>query len=193
MMPVSDEDLWNAVREDDSRSFAVLYKRYWGKLHATANYYLKDYQAAEQIVQDVFFTLWKRRKALEIKDLGAYFHTTARYHVFKHLKLAKKDIIQYIDEFQDHKVPTTVNHAEEQMNYDHLQNQLSAYLSELPRRCREIFWLSRVEQLSNDEISERLGISKRTVENQITQAQKHLKQGSYSGLALFAALVLMHI
>ena len=175
MTPVSDKELWDAVRLDDARAFAVLYKRYWGQLHATVNYYLKDFQAAEQIVQDIFFILWKRRQALEILDFGAYFHTMARYHVFKQLKIAKKNIVDYMAEIQDDKVPITFNHVESKMDSDYLHSELSQYLSELPRRCREIFWMSRIEQLSNDEISERLGISKRTVENQITQAQKHLR------------------
>ena len=56
-----------------------------------------------------------------------------------------------------------------------MERSLTAYLGQLPARCREIFLLSRTQQLSNHEIADRLGISKRTVENQITAALQHLK------------------
>ncbi len=172
---ITDDELWKNVVGDDSRAFTVLYNRYWKKLYKTAEHYLKDINTAEQIVHDVFVVLWKRRKYLNIKSFANYIHVTARYHVFKELKARKISPIEYIENYEGYTVDSTYNQAEERLNYNDFETQLSECLKPLPKRCREIFWLSRIENLSNDEIAEKFGISKRTVENQITAALKHIR------------------
>jgi len=71
--------------------------------------------------------------------------------------------------------------------YDDLKNKLAELIAELPVRCRQIFWLSRIKNLSNDEIALDLDISKRTVENQITPALKYLRmlQPELTTIAIF--------
>jgi RNA polymerase sigma-70 factor (ECF subfamily) len=68
-----------------------------------------------------------------------------------------------------------MNDGELNIRYQELEKSVDRELEELPRRCKEIFTLSRREQLSNDEIASRLDISKRTVENQLTYALRHLR------------------
>jgi RNA polymerase sigma-70 factor (ECF subfamily) len=68
-----------------------------------------------------------------------------------------------------------MNDGELNIHYQDLEKSVDKELEELPRRCKEIFTLSRREQLSNDEIATRLDISKRTVENQLTHALRHLR------------------
>lgn len=172
---LTDDELWKAVSLNDTRAFTVLYNRYWKKLYKTAEYYLKDLNAAEQIVHDVFVVLWRRRKHLNIKNFADYIHVTARYHVFKELKARKISPIEYIENYEGYTLGSTYNKAEEKLNYRDFENRLAECLKPLPKRCREIFWLSRIENLSNDEIAEKFGISKRTVENQITAALKHIR------------------
>ena len=67
------------------------------------------------------------------------------------------------------------NQSDHRIKNQELLLELSHYLEKLPKRCQEIFYLSRMDNLSNQEIAGRLGISKRTVENQITTALKHLR------------------
>lgn len=172
---LTDEALWNSVKNNDSRSFVVLYNRYWKKLYKTGDYYLKDSDTAEQIVHDVFVVLWRRRQYLEIKNFANYIHVTARYHIFKELKARKISPIEYIENYDDIDIETSRNQAEEKLDYKDFEDSLAQCLKPLPKRCREIFWLSRIENLSNEEIAEKLGISKRTVENQITHALKHIR------------------
>ncbi len=78
-------------------------------------------------------------------------------------------------QYDDETTLAEYNEGDKRLNYKDFEVQLHQYLLGLPRRCKEIFWLSRVDNLSNDEIADRFGISKRTVENQISQAQKHLR------------------
>lgn len=187
---VTDNELWDAVVSDNSRAFVVLYNRYWKKLYKTANYYLKDEVAAEEITHDIFVSLWARRKFLKIQSFENYIHVTARYHVYKHLKAAKVNCVEYIDQFTLTDNTVVYNTADSKLGYEALESELAQILRKLPRRCQEIFWLSRVENLSNDEIADKLQISKRTVENQITLALRFLRM-SYPQLAIVSSLVLI--
>lgn len=186
----TDDELWKSVAMDDSQAFATLYNRYWKKLYQTTLYYLKDTDTAEQVLQDVFVVLWKKRAQLKIDNFKAYIYVTARYHVFTHLRAAKLDPVEYIEHYEEHLEQADYNIAEEKLNYNDLKVQLEESLKKLPKRCREIFWMSRIENLSNEEISVKLGISKRTVENQITQASSHLR-GLYKNLHLIGLTTLI--
>ena len=187
---LSDEELWNAVVTDDSRAFAVLYNRHWRKLYKTSIYYLKDEIISEDVLHDVFVVLWNRRKYLKIENFGNYIYITTRYHIYKQLKAAKISPIEYIDQFVEKTIPTSFNDAVEKLSYNDITLQLESSLKPLPKRCREIFWLSRIENRSNEEIANQFGISKRTVENQITHALKHLRI-SYEGLSEAVFFILL--
>lgn len=186
---VTDTELWDAVVCDSARAFTVLYNRHWRKLYKTAGYYLKDEFAAKEITHDVFLTLWLKRKTLKISNFPGYIHIAVRYHVFTYLKKAKIDCVKYIDEFAQTENPVVYNTIEDKLRYDDLKSELLQVLQVLPRRCQEIFWMSRVECLTNEEIANKLDISKRTVENQISIASKHLRV-SYPELSL--ALVVIY-
>lgn len=186
---VSDNELWEAVVADSSRAFVVLYNRYWKKLYKTAFFYLKDEAIAEEITHDVFVALWTRRKHLKIQNFQNYIHVTARYHVFKHLKAAGVNCVTYMDQLADTDATAIYNTADNKLNYEDLETELAQVLKSLPRRCQEIFWLSRVDNLSNEEIAVKLNISKRTVENQITFALRFLRM-SYPKLSIVSLITI---
>jgi len=176
---LSDEQLWEAVSlEDDAKAFTTLYDRHWLKIHATVAYYLKNTDEAEQALQEIFMTLWDRRKTLQIKSFKNYIFISARYYVFKVLKDRKQDPVIYLEALEYTK-GTVENIGHKKMELMHLEHRISAALATLPLRCQEIFRMSRMEHQTNDEIAARLGISKRTVENQLTRALRQLRL-SYS-------------
>lgn len=182
---LSDEDLWLAIINDDSEAFAVLLKRYWKPLYTTAYGYLKDTEAAESVVQDIFIYLWEKRKKLAIENFEKYLNSSARYSVYKRLKVLRASPVSYKAPLEIIDSVYTYNGGEENISVFDLLHHLNACLEPLPYRCKEIFVLSRVDQLSNNEIATRLQISKRTVENQITHALKHLRTYfKYSGILL---------
>jgi len=172
---LSDQELWLQVTADSSAAFVILYERYWNRLLQTTNYYLKDMNAAEEIVHDVFVVLWDRRQFLHIANFESYIHITARYHVFKKLKSVKKSPIDYVETLVEHELRAHYVDGTERLIQEDFEIELAAYLQELPPRCQEIFVLSRVKQLSNTEIAEHFGISRFTVENQISIALKCLR------------------
>lgn len=186
----TDDELWKSVVMDNSQAFATLYHRYWNRLYQTTLYYLKDTNIAEQVLQDVFIVLWKKRSQLRIENFKAYIYVTARYHVFTYLRAAKLDPIDYIEHYTESLERADYNIAVEKLDYNDLKAELAQNLKKLPKRCKEIFWMSRMENLTNEEIALALGISKRTVENQITQALSHLRE-VYKNLSLIGLTILM--
>ncbi|RAJ26359.1 sigma-70 family RNA polymerase sigma factor [Pedobacter cryoconitis] len=172
---LSDQELWAEVTAGDCNAFVVLYNRHWSKLHQTAYFYLKDKSIAEEIVHDIYVVLWDRREFLKIKNFRSYIHVTARYHVFKKLKAAKTSPIDYVEAYTENKSEITASEITEKLLQEDFETELNSYLEKLPKRCAEIFFLSRVKHLVNREIAELLGISKFTVENQITHALKYIR------------------
>lgn len=172
----SDEMLWNAIQEGNEIAFKVVFNRFLPTLLATARHYLKDENTCENVVQDLFLNIWLKRQTLRINDFKSYFTASARYEVYKVLKKQKSlNGVLYTDQQLENSTMVQMNEAEERYDASALKNQLASYLLELPKRCREIFLLSRQEHLSNAEIAARLNISKRSVENQLSLALNHLK------------------
>ncbi|MDN5288107.1 MAG: polymerase sigma factor, sigma-70 family [Mucilaginibacter sp.] len=181
----NDEDLWVAIVNDDSDAFAILLKRYWKQLYITAHAYLKDNEACESVVQDIFIYLWEKRKQLTIGSFEKYLNASARYNVYKQLKSARLSPVNYQAPSEMVENGYTYNTGEQNLSAFELLQDVNVCLDLLPDRCREIFVLSRINQLSNNEIAEKLHISKRTVENQISHALKHLRTSfKYSGVLL---------
>ncbi len=172
----TDAELWSAICLDDEKAFDALFERYWTLIYNTAFAYLKDEDTAAQIVHDIFLNLWRKRQVYQIVQFKSYLSTAARYHVFKALKARKASNLVYVEDYTALKNNgESQNTGEENIHTAELENALLGSLDKLPKRCREIFTLSRTNQLSNDEIAEKLSISKRTVENQLTTALQYLR------------------
>jgi len=174
-VPLSDSDLWKEIVNDDYRAFTVLFDRYWFVLYKTVGKYIKDQEQCEEAVHDLFLNIWNRRKYLDIQDFNSYLKTSIRYQVYRILKKDKTSAITYVDEYPEEFVVANENDGDKKIQYNDLEKELEECLKPLPKRTAEIFLLSRKDHLSNAEIAERLGISKRSVENQITNALKFLK------------------
>jgi RNA polymerase sigma-70 factor (family 1) len=169
---ISDTDLWDAIRMDDELAFTALFDRYWVRLYKTAQTYIKDHEVSEEVVHDVFLNIWERRHVLQIDSFANFLLTAVRYQVYNRIRAAKPPI------FLDYaNIPELLdsNAGEQHINEQEFQQELNRHLVQLPKRCQEIFYLSRMSQLSNQEIATKLGISKRSVENQLTVALKHLR------------------
>lgn len=173
--PLKDAELWSAIADDDFRAFNTLFKRHWRKLFMNAYSHLKDRDACEDIIQDVFIYLWNKRKQLVIESFPKYLAAATRYRVYSYLRSARSSPLSYSDELDETENNFDTNNGEKNILQQELTQQLHSYLDLLPNRCKEIFIMSRLEHLSNDEIAERLNISKRTVENQVTNALKQLR------------------
>lgn len=171
-----DTELWEAVANDSTAAFSVLFDRYWSVIYKTVFAYIKDRSQCEEITHDIFLNLWRGRHTLAIRSFPAYLRTAARYHVYRFLKSEKASSVNYVGDWEGINIPHVANAGDERIASAELENYMGEQLAGLPIRCREIFYMSRKEHLTNEEIANRLGISKRSVENQITLALKHLRE-----------------
>ncbi len=181
-----DDELLELMRQGDRSAFERIYNKYWSKIYISAYNLLRDRQTCEDLVQEVLVNLWVRRESLEVKNLNAFLYTAIRYKVFKVIRSGKvrEDLYDEIENLIIEDNDTENSIAENDFN-----RFLEESLTTLPPKCREIFILSRKEQLSTKEIAERLGISPKTVENQITIALRKLRENM--GEFLFWYIVLM--
>ncbi len=171
---VSDQSLIEALRGGDEDAFNTLFGRHWQALYSTVFAVCKDGMVSSEITHDIFLNLWLKRGILKINCFKGYVTASARYHVFRYLKKMKRVPLEYCETLEHAKL-VSLNDGDTSIRYSEVKSEVEEHVRELPKRCREIFNLSRMDHLSNDEIAERLDISKRTVENQLTHALHHLR------------------
>ncbi len=161
------------LRAGDAGALTDIYHAYWEKLFLAAYNMLKDREAAEDIVQDIFVSLWAKRESLEIHTaLNAYLYSATRYQVFKVIREGKKHV--FVFENIEERI-WGEGGAENRLYQKDLQEKVKEVVNGLPEKCREIYLLSREAQLSHKEIAERLGLSTKTVENQLTIALRRIR------------------
>uniref|UniRef100_UPI003217A30E RNA polymerase sigma-70 factor n=1 Tax=uncultured Draconibacterium sp. TaxID=1573823 RepID=UPI003217A30E len=155
--------------------FDFVFHYYYSGLCAYVEKIVNDVNISEDIVQDLFITLWIKHDQLEISSsLKNYLFTSVRNRSLDYLK-KQKNRAQHLNSAID-----TKKYAENLSSFWFAESELETLfeksLEKLPPRCREIFKLSRIEGIKNQQIAEKLGISKRTVELQISNALKFLRK-----------------
>jgi RNA polymerase sigma-70 factor (family 1) len=169
----TDQELLGLLREDDKNAFDELYHQYSKRLYIQAFKMLNDEIQSKDVVQEVFLQLWNKRATQQIESLNAYLYAITRFQVFKALRSGKS----HVDVFDVEQELPLCRNTEYAIAEREVSTAFFSGLSDLPQKCRTIFTLSRVECLSNREISLRLSISPKTVENQITIAIRKLRVG----------------
>ncbi|MDW7694904.1 RNA polymerase sigma-70 factor [Flammeovirgaceae bacterium SG7u.111] len=156
-------------------AFKQLFVKHYQKVFYFAFNYLKVKEDAEEIVHDVFVQVWNNKHKLN-EDLSfeGFVRTIARNLIYNQFK--KKDYHQlYLNYIQAHETHICFN-TEEQIEYNELKQLTQEAIEKLSPRKREIFNLSRTEGLSHQEIADSLGISIRTVKDQMTKALNDIRQ-----------------
>lgn len=171
----TDEELYCSVRLGDKKAFNLLYERYWEIVYKKAFSILNDSEAAGEIVNDIFLNIWLKREILDIIAFKNYLTAAARYRVYNHLKVKKSSVVTYVEDYIALPEKQTTSPQVDFYASSEIHQQIYCLLRYLPKRCQEIFLLSRFNHLSNSEIAAKLDISKRTVENQISIAIKYFK------------------
>lgn len=170
----SDKILIKRLNEEDELALTTIYNRYWKLLFVYAINVLKNKELSKDVVQDVFISLWDNRKQLKIKvSLKSYLYASTRYQVFA--KIRKKEHKLHVALFDDIDNRLKKTSPETKLIYKELVEQINHVVALLPEKCRIVYKLSREEHLSHKEISQRLNISTKTVENHITKALRALR------------------
>jgi RNA polymerase sigma-70 factor (family 1) len=159
------------IRVDDPAVFNQLYTDYWQKLYVYAFKVLQDQRICEDIVQEIFLALWKNRQHVVIDNASAYFYQAVRFQLYKNFRDKKLKPLD-IDKFNDYHA---ANDLCQSLNREDLEREVVSKIKTLPVKCKEIFYLSRFEELTHDEIAQKLNISTRTVKNQVSRALSYLR------------------
>jgi len=160
------------LARDDEHAFTELYNRYWQRLFAIAYNRLGNQQAAEDIVHDVFASLWKNRQRLGVVSLENYLATATKYLVFASIKKSIRERRFGKEAAMD---PCGEPLPGESLHYRQVLELVEREVENLPEKCRLIFRCSRNEGLTVKEIAHRLTLSPKTVENQLGKALRRLK------------------
>ena len=170
-----DQEILKRLKANDEGAVRWLFSTYFSPLAGVAYRIVQDQDAAKDIVQDVFVRLWTHRDTLQITtSLNSYLRRSVVNASIDHKRRfyeKNKQSLEGQGEWED--VTTT---AEEKLREEDTKQQINRAISTLPERCRLIFILSRYEELTYAQIAEKLDISVKTVENQMTKALKVLKK-----------------
>lgn len=179
----TDSELLHRLNTGSRGAFDEIYRRHWHAMYRTAAAVLKDESACMDVLQDVFVWLWEHRGALNVGVLKAYLVMAVRYKVANYIRHSRVHaaFFEQVEKLQV--AEETVSPVE----LKELQTIIGQFTLELPERCQQVFYLSRFEYLSNKEIAARLGVSEKTVENQLTIALRKLrvKLGGFSAFNIF--------
>jgi len=171
---LNDKELTGLLQQDDEHAFTEIYNRYWSKLFAIAANKIKELDEAEEIVQDIFVSLWKRRNELGVIDtLSSYLAVSVKYRVIKILD--KRNNQQKYSDYSQHTVNLTDDSTQQWLEFEELRNRLAAFVADLPEKCRLVYQLSRDSGFSQKRIAAELGISEKTVEAHLGKALKTLR------------------
>jgi len=174
MIQIPDSDILLAIRQGNERVYETVFRKYYQALCNYACGILKDIDDAEEVVQSIFLKLWEQREVIEINvSLKSYLyravHNTCMNRL-KHLKI-QDSYRQYVGKYLE----DTFDSATDMMSKNELENRISQALEKLPEQCRIIFKMSRFEELKYQEIADKLGLSIKTIENQIGKALRIMR------------------
>ncbi len=181
----TDNELLQLLHTAPEEAVEKIFRRYYGVICQAVYRVIPQAETAEDIAQEVFFELWRRRLNLQIgTSLPAYLHRAAVNKALNHVRDRK---MKWTDDAELPALPDLQPGAQSRLEAGELQTLIDEHIERLPEKCRLVFVLSRFESLSHAEIAEQLNISTKTVENQITKALRYLRQalGPYLGLLPF--------
>ncbi len=176
MITESDKVKLLALKQGDEKVYESVFREFYAPLCVHARRYLIDPDIAEEVVQDMFFKMWERRNLMIINtSLVAYLFKSVTNHALNHIKYQShaRKYQEYIgfrvDEYQSVSAHDALVHAD-------LEKQMIGLVKSMPERRRMIFEMSRLEGLRYIDIAEKLGISLKTVEVQMSKALEFMRE-----------------
>jgi RNA polymerase sigma-70 factor, ECF subfamily len=176
------------LRKGDEQIFEELFKAYYAPMCDYCMRYVPDMDMAEEIVQDLFFKLWLRREEVNINtSIKSYLFTAMRNLALNRISQLK--IHDRYHQFVEFQQKTDIDYPTDLMEEQDMERIMKQALATLPPKRREIFEMSRFENLKYTEIAEKLNLSVKTVESQMTRALDQLRKV----LEKFLAIILIFI
>ncbi|PZX11380.1 RNA polymerase sigma-70 factor (ECF subfamily) [Breznakibacter xylanolyticus] len=171
---MNDQFLIDGLARGDHGAYEALFMAYYTPLVVFAVRMVDDEDTARELVQDIFVSFYERNTVLSIHtSLKSHLYQSVRNRCLNHLKREKLLRTHHQHIFDDTK--ESESYFENAVETSELQQRLYHIIAQLPDKCKEVFEMSRFEGFTNQEIADKLAISKRTVETQISKALKFLR------------------
>lgn len=170
----TDEEVFLLVKQGDSAAFEEIFRRFWQELLDAAYKRVKAQETAMELVQSLLVNLYMKRETIVLRtSLRSYLHISLKNKV---LNTIRAELVR--NNYQQHVLTDNSRYqpdAAAMLQLKELQEQIDASCADMPEKCREVFYLSRREHLSYQDITKRLGISVNTVEKHMVKALKILR------------------
>jgi RNA polymerase sigma-70 factor (ECF subfamily) len=172
---IRDSEITARIRQGDIGQFESLFRSSYASLVRYAMTLIKDHDTSEEIVQDLFFRLWKDKEKLSIaSSLNGYLYRSVHnkcLHYIEHNRVVER----HAEEIS-YREPEKQESPAEILQYKELQTKIARILERLPERCGQIFYMSRFEGLKYSEIADKLSVSLKTVESNMGKALKEFRK-----------------
>ncbi len=173
----SDLAWLESLSRGDESALRRIFDRYYPLLLGDVYRLIPDESTCQDLAQEVFVELWRKRAELDIRiSLRAYLRRAAINRALNHIKTQRRFVLEGDDESARGTADTSLSDIDHKHRQESLEAALHSAVDALPEKCRLVFSLSRFEQMSHRQIAEQLGISVKTIENQITKAIKLLRE-----------------
>lgn len=169
---LSDQELSALLKAGDKSAFTAIYQRYWKLCYQSAFHILKDDEACMDVLQDIFVWLWQNHNKLNIGYLKTYLLTAVKFKMLNVIRQGKLKNTIHKEMFTGELEAEPVD---SDMEVKELMGIILEFADQLPAQSKQIFRLSRYEYLSNKEIALKMGISEKTVKNQLNISLKKLR------------------
>ncbi len=171
-MSYTDTELIEIFYEDKARGIELIFKQYYDILCRTSVRMTKDPALAEDVVQEIFYELYKKNSETKIDSLLGYLKRSVYNRTLNKIKSNK-------DKFDSDDINTEISdksiNSQETLEYNELETYVNKVIDSLPEKCRLVFVMNRFEGLSYKQVAEKLEISVKTVENQMSKALRILR------------------
>ena len=166
--------LENICLRDDQKSFEEVFKLFYERLLNFCLHYIKNREVAEEIISDVLFRIWEKRKELShVQNIENYLFIMVKNQSLNYTKQFSNYRVAYFEETEDHQLLNTDDPGKE-LERKELVFKMNQAIETLPQQCKIIFILVKEEGLKYKEVAHILGISPRTVESQLVRAMQKL-------------------
>ncbi|WP_372935745.1 RNA polymerase sigma factor [Mariniphaga sediminis] len=187
----SNTDLLKLLKKGNIRAFDAIYEKYSKRLYVFVFRYIKQKTDAEEIVQEVFLKIWESREKIDLYSSFDSFLFTIAYNNTISLLRKRVNEKKYLEHLK-HKQQVSDNEGIiAEMHFKEIEKRVKSLLEQLTPRQKEIFYLSREEGLTHEEIAKKLNISANTVKNHLVATLAFLKSG-ISGNML-AIMLFVHL
>jgi RNA polymerase sigma-70 factor (ECF subfamily) len=170
-----ENDIIGRIRQGDVEQFESLFRSSYPSLVRYAMTIIKDHDSAEEVVQNLFFRLWKDKDKIKIESsLTGYLFRSVHNRCLHYIEHSR--VVSRHAEEMTYRQTSREETPSDILHYKELQARIAAILERLPERCGKIFYMSRFDGLKYSEIAEKLSISVKTVEANMGRALKEFRK-----------------